>query len=668
MSEQKPSQTFKKRRDNLKNDVEDLWTRAYHDSLTGLLNRAALEDTLIDQLQLLYENPENAFALLFMDLNGFKAVNDEHSHEVGDELLKEVAQRLRKSYPDMSFRLGGDEFVVLVPKCNDSDKAMSHAEAIRSKLTLPYVATKGQHSIAPSIGVVFCDDRKKYDADNASAGRVIIREADDTMYAAKQLSKTSVFIRLPHVKQQLHGLCLLSNQGIRPTKFEFPRFQNPSRNGFGIGRLIADKTGLDCDFEFFQSSDGEIQIFVRSYMSLISPNQSELDAVKYIAGNNSIEFEGQVHVPEFGSNCVVSSKETQAIEIRQDSIGSGGMLNFYLRPTKKVNLIFQAGLVKKVRFYIANMDFPTDTFDSDKPIQIEPLPFPILLTRIGTKKEHANTLEKLGKAGGVEVTCCADIEITSMSQIDEVTDTMNKVCDLLSLLHGSRVDWLSYDLIGADNRVISSECAHRIIGRFCEPNFNGIWTFTNLEHSIPKMFANLPLVEDKWNLRRAMNILSKSISNDAFLEMKGCIIIQCLSMLMHAYRQQKSEQELPQTMLTTNEFVLTLIEMCKALNLKPLELGDGDSTEDERLTRIVKEIGILRDSLNTQGTLYLNQVEPTDTEYRRRWNFERWRRVNALYAFTQTFLGAILDPEGYRIICPSHIEGFNNISGEGERH
>ncbi len=153
---------------------------AAHDPLTGLPNRHQLQR----DLQFAVDNAkasDNGFALLYLDLDGFKAVNDRGGHEVGDRLLREVGLRLRQSLrqSDVVARLGGDEFVVLLPGCQNADAASKVAESIRAGLRQSYSMPDGVIDLDVSIGVA-C-----FPVDGSSPAS-LLAHADRAMYVAKR--------------------------------------------------------------------------------------------------------------------------------------------------------------------------------------------------------------------------------------------------------------------------------------------------------------------------------------------------------------------------------------------------------------------------------------------------------------------------------------------------
>jgi diguanylate cyclase (GGDEF)-like protein/PAS domain S-box-containing protein len=181
--------------------VEDrLEYLAHYDSLTGLPNRSLLLDRLEQAIERAIRIGSKV-ALLYLDLDHFKLVNDTHGHSAGDELLKAVAQRMRTCVRavDTIARLGGDEFVVLVPDASGSDDARIIAQKLLEVLNPPY-AIEGHSAIStPSIGISIYPD------DGGSA-QDLMKHADTAMYQAKQGGHGSFrfFDTAAHVKKDAH--------------------------------------------------------------------------------------------------------------------------------------------------------------------------------------------------------------------------------------------------------------------------------------------------------------------------------------------------------------------------------------------------------------------------------------------------------------------------------
>lgn len=165
-----------------KQSEELIMRMAYHDQLTGLPNRYLLNDYLQKYLSLCHRNNSN-LAVMFLDLDDFKMVNDHKGHDIGDALLKEVASRLEDSIRegDVAARLGGDEFIILL-KDADESTAAEVAERLITTFNRPFHIKEYVFSISTSIGI------SMYPQD-AQEGELLIQMADAAMYCAKRQGK-----------------------------------------------------------------------------------------------------------------------------------------------------------------------------------------------------------------------------------------------------------------------------------------------------------------------------------------------------------------------------------------------------------------------------------------------------------------------------------------------
>ncbi len=159
---------------------ERLEKLAHYDSLTGLPNRALFFDRLSGAVAR-GKREGRIFALLFIDLDGFKGINDRYGHQAGDELLSETARRLRSAIrdSDTAGRVGGDEFIVLLDNIARSEDASVFAAKVRTALSEPVCLPSGDIvSIGASVGVsVYPDDGEDADA--------VLNAADASMYEHK---------------------------------------------------------------------------------------------------------------------------------------------------------------------------------------------------------------------------------------------------------------------------------------------------------------------------------------------------------------------------------------------------------------------------------------------------------------------------------------------------
>lgn len=162
-----------------KTQAAQLFAKAYFDELTGLPNRGLFFDRL-RQAMSLARRYKQSFALLYIDLNDFKLVNDRYGHGTGDEVLRHVAVRLFSMLrdSDTAARLGGDEFVVILHQIKDRMDAESVACKIARSITRPYYVGEQELQIGASVGVSLFPD----DGDNQDD---LLRSADMSMYADK---------------------------------------------------------------------------------------------------------------------------------------------------------------------------------------------------------------------------------------------------------------------------------------------------------------------------------------------------------------------------------------------------------------------------------------------------------------------------------------------------
>jgi diguanylate cyclase (GGDEF)-like protein len=163
---------------------------AHHDTLTSLPNRRLLSDR-VEQAVALARRSGNRLALMLMDLDEFKAINDTHGHSTGDQVLVTIAQRLRVSVreSDTVARLGGDEFVVLLQDVGQHGDAARIAEKVIGAVRQPLQVGSLEFRLGTSIGIALFPDH----ADNPEH---LLQQADISMYAAKHAGGSTY--RLSH--------------------------------------------------------------------------------------------------------------------------------------------------------------------------------------------------------------------------------------------------------------------------------------------------------------------------------------------------------------------------------------------------------------------------------------------------------------------------------------
>ena len=162
----------------LRHHAAALTHRALHDGLTGLPNRELFEDRL-EQALARARRKTTPLAVLFVDLDGFKQVNDTHGHDAGDDVLVEAGRRLRAlgRTGDTVSRYGGDEFTILAEDVGDADAARHLGERVADELAKPY---SGGIEISASVGIAFAANPAATTPDG------LIRRADHAMYRSKR--------------------------------------------------------------------------------------------------------------------------------------------------------------------------------------------------------------------------------------------------------------------------------------------------------------------------------------------------------------------------------------------------------------------------------------------------------------------------------------------------
>jgi diguanylate cyclase (GGDEF)-like protein/PAS domain S-box-containing protein len=242
---------------------EKLVYEALHDTLTGLPNRVFLMERLRQALQLAERSKDYLFAVLFIDLDRFKVINDSLGHMIGDQLLISISRRLSNCLrpSDTIARLGGDEFVILLADVKDRDSATRIADRIQEELLLPFNLDGHEVFSAASIGIAF--STVGYDRPED-----LLRDADIAMYRAKAHGRARYAIFHPgmHSKAvallqietdlrraidreelQLHYQPIVSLRTRQITGFEaLIRWQHPQRGMIPPVEFVpvAEETGL----------------------------------------------------------------------------------------------------------------------------------------------------------------------------------------------------------------------------------------------------------------------------------------------------------------------------------------------------------------------------------------------------------------------------------------
>jgi diguanylate cyclase (GGDEF)-like protein/PAS domain S-box-containing protein len=198
-------------------NAEKIRTFAFYDALTQLPNRSLLKERLEQAIASLASSNHHA-AILFLDLDNFKILNDTQGHQAGDELLVEMARRLTRCVreTDTVARLGGDEFVVLLelldeaPDCAET-QAQTVADKVLIELNTPYVLSSGLHYFSVSIGIVLFSDP-------GTSINQVLAQADAAMYQAKKSGKSAYRFFDPVMQRSLEQRTALEKALRQATK------------------------------------------------------------------------------------------------------------------------------------------------------------------------------------------------------------------------------------------------------------------------------------------------------------------------------------------------------------------------------------------------------------------------------------------------------------------
>ncbi|WP_242504915.1 GGDEF domain-containing protein [Aliivibrio finisterrensis] len=169
--------------------LKQLRFEANHDALTHLANRQNAHQTLLK-----YQQSNTPVYILFLDLDGFKAVNDTYGHQCGDDLLKIIAQRLKNSVSkdDLVARLAGDEFLLAFTLTDDEEKTHNHIHTVLNRIldtiNQPIIINHCKPVISASIGVYY------WKADENVSVKAALNKADKAMYCAKVSGKNRYHI------------------------------------------------------------------------------------------------------------------------------------------------------------------------------------------------------------------------------------------------------------------------------------------------------------------------------------------------------------------------------------------------------------------------------------------------------------------------------------------
>jgi diguanylate cyclase (GGDEF)-like protein len=220
----------------LREREEKLTHFGLHDALTGLPNRSLLLDRLTHSIQRYHRHPDDTYAVLFLDFDSFKVVNDSLGHPAGDQLLVQIGQRLVSLFraEDTVARLGGDEFVALIQGFDNPDLVTSIANRILNSMKEPFLLGRNSIYISVSIGMVIANS-------SYQTAIEIIRDADVAMYEAKMKGKGRFVLFKPDLQLNAINRQELDTDLRRALKYdEFMLYYQP---------IVSIETERICGFE-----------------------------------------------------------------------------------------------------------------------------------------------------------------------------------------------------------------------------------------------------------------------------------------------------------------------------------------------------------------------------------------------------------------------------------
>ncbi len=274
---------------------------AFHDTLTGLPNRALLLQRLGTAMQRFKQNHENGYAVLFLDLDRFKVVNDSVGHLVGDEMLKQAALRLASaSAPFLVARLGGDEFAVLIDSLPNHAVATKVAQRLIDALNDPIRVTNKEVFTSASVGIAYADAQY-------TRAEELLRDADTAMYRAKARGRQCYEIFDENLRAEaMRALDLESDLRHAMVRREFePYFQSivSLRDGMVLGyeallRWNHPKRGLllPADFLLAAEENGCIEQIDWQMFAMACEQAQRLPDSTYVSINVSAR---RLRVPDF---------------------------------------------------------------------------------------------------------------------------------------------------------------------------------------------------------------------------------------------------------------------------------------------------------------------------------------------------------------------------------
>jgi diguanylate cyclase (GGDEF)-like protein/PAS domain S-box-containing protein len=344
---------------NIKNNEQKLHKQAYYDSLTQLANRSLGYEMLSHAINKV-KNSNKKVAILFLDLDKFKHINDTMGHDAGDLLLIEVAQRLTKAckISDTVCRLGGDEFLVVIEEINDYSEAMQVIEKIIADISQPVLINNKTINTSTSIGVTFYPD------DGLDISK-LLKNADIAMYRAKNQGRNTFEIFTKELNDQFKEAVELEEevrQGIKNNEFYMvyqPIYETFSNQIVGFEALMRwKKEGLQYPPSIFIKVLEDTKMISKVSFNIM-PN-----TLKFIAEMNKV-YNKNYFIAINISSLQFNQKDFNEKILEAVNISGIKPCNVCLEITENVflhdvnNISDKLKKIKKIGFSVALDDFGT---------------------------------------------------------------------------------------------------------------------------------------------------------------------------------------------------------------------------------------------------------------------------------------------------------------------
>ncbi len=337
--------TFKR----LQKEQEELFNLSTKDSLSGLYNRLSLMEK-IEWLIAKGERSNEQFALLFLDLDNFKNINDTQGHEFGDKILQHVSKILLDSVRenDIVSRLGGDEFVIILPELKSNETVLEVIKRIQTRLIEPVVFNTLSYSVTVSIGITI------YPKDGRDA-TTLLKHADIAMYKAKALGKNNFHFFTDNLNEEIQNkihMQYLIKEGIEKNYFQLyyqPKVDIKSNTIVGceaLIRLFDPLKGMIPPNQFISIAEesglivplGE-WIIKEAVQQIKSWKNTHFEHIKLSINVSGIQFQSPEFITFLKNN--VSTIDTSKLDIE---LTESVLMNDFDEKFAKINAIKKLGI------------------------------------------------------------------------------------------------------------------------------------------------------------------------------------------------------------------------------------------------------------------------------------------------------------------------------------